>query len=239
MNIKRTISKAALICLSLIILTLETAWAEYDFKSVRCGDAVIHTYKMWAKGDCGITITKIVKNGTGPAEVGYSGGSCFYNPNYHLAAGESTLTAIYFVVDEDAPNGAILRSTAKYEMVLDNPDCNHSGGQSSSGFSRVICGDSKTEEKKSEKAFITDLNNKKWEVRAEAAKALGRMKSKEAVEPLIRLLKDEEYIIRFQVVWALGKIKPKEIDKLLTQALNDKDYGVRWVAKKTLEKIRK
>ncbi|MCP4155639.1 MAG: HEAT repeat domain-containing protein [bacterium] len=237
MKTKTAVIKTVLLALSFIFIVLVPARAEYEYKNVECGDAVIHSFKIYVNGDCGATITKIVKNGTGSADVGYSGGSCCYNPNYHLPAGGHIWTEIYFAVDENAPDGAILRSTASYELVLDNANCNSSGAQSSSAFSKVKIGVSKT--KREEKAFITALNSEKWETRAEAAKALGRIKSKEAVVPLIQLLKDKKRNVRFEAVWALGRIKSRKAVEFLTSALNDEDNGVRWAAEKALEKITK
>ena len=79
-------------------------------------------------------------------------------------------------------------------------------------------------------------------VQRNAADALGKIKSEDAVEHLIRALKDENENenadVRISAIWALGEIKPDESVEHLIRALKDKDIYVRRNATDALYKIK-
>ena len=72
--------------------------------------------------------------------------------------------------------------------------------------------------------------------RKEAAKALGQIKDKRAVEPLCRALKDEIVEVRKEAINALGRIGEPGVESLC-QALKDENYEVRKEAIKALGRI--
>jgi HEAT repeat protein len=76
-------------------------------------------------------------------------------------------------------------------------------------------------------------------VRRSAAKALGRIGDKRAVEPLIQALKDENYCVREEAAWALGDIGDTRAVEPLIQSLKeiDTDRDVRHSAAGALGRI--
>ncbi|MCK4858041.1 MAG: HEAT repeat domain-containing protein, partial [candidate division Zixibacteria bacterium] len=74
-------------------------------------------------------------------------------------------------------------------------------------------------------------------VRWRAAKALGEIKSPEAVKPLMEALKDEDYDVRWRAALALGEIESPQAVKPLIEALQDEDSYVKWRAAEVLEKF--
>jgi len=75
-------------------------------------------------------------------------------------------------------------------------------------------------------------------VAAMAAKSLGRIGDKRAVEPLIEALKDEDSTIVSEAARALGKIGDKRAVEALTEALKHKDSHVQVAAVEALKTLR-
>ncbi|UCD79822.1 MAG: HEAT repeat domain-containing protein [Desulfobacterales bacterium] len=74
--------------------------------------------------------------------------------------------------------------------------------------------------------FIKDLQNDSWQVRWDAAAALGETKDPRGIDPLITALKDENSYVRMTAARSLGMIDdPRVIDPLI-QALKDESHGV-------------
>ncbi|MCP4699811.1 MAG: HEAT repeat domain-containing protein [Gammaproteobacteria bacterium] len=87
---------------------------------------------------------------------------------------------------------------------------------------------------KSAAAVLKDSN---WLVRGAAAKMLGEIGDKHAVELLITVLKDRDQYVRLTATEALGKIGDKHAVVSLIVVLKDKDQYVRWAAAEALGKI--
>jgi len=86
---------------------------------------------------------------------------------------------------------------------------------------------------------IRDLNNEDWEVRRNAAWALGEIGDKRAIDPLLdRFQNDEHRLVRWNAAWALGEIgDPRAVDPLIKTLQNDEDILVRAYAARALEKL--
>lgn len=85
--------------------------------------------------------------------------------------------------------------------------------------------------------LIQLLEDPDWKVRGAAAWALGRIGSKEAVEPLIKsLLEDENGFVRSGAANALGNIADERAVEPLKKATKDESSYVRKVSEKYLEK---
>ena len=87
--------------------------------------------------------------------------------------------------------------------------------------------------------LIKELRDSHKNVRAQAARDLGKIKDGRAVQPLIIALKDKDSYVRGQIVTALGEIKDaRAVDSLIT-ILKDEDYlYVRQETVKALGKIK-
>lgn len=85
--------------------------------------------------------------------------------------------------------------------------------------------------------LLAALGNKDWIVRMHAAKALGRIKNPEAIEPLIPLLQDKVKAVREETTAALVAIGDAAIPSLLA-ALADTDWLVRLHAVEALGKMK-
>jgi len=85
--------------------------------------------------------------------------------------------------------------------------------------------------------LLVALGNKDWIVRMHAAKALGRIKNPEAVEPLIPLLQDKVKAVREETTAALVAIGDAATPSLLA-ALADTDWLVRLHAVEALGKMK-
>lgn len=87
--------------------------------------------------------------------------------------------------------------------------------------------------------LIEALKSDDFAIRKFAAKALGEMEVKEAVDPIIELLTDDDWGVRTSATKALGDIKDKKaidpIKKARRAATGDKDF--KKVANKALKKI--
>jgi len=66
-----------------------------------------------------------------------------------------------------------------------------------------------------------------WDVRRKVAWALGNLRDRRAVEPLIRAVQDERADVREQAAWALGHIQDLSAVEPLSAALLD-DYAPVW-----------
>jgi HEAT repeat protein len=83
---------------------------------------------------------------------------------------------------------------------------------------------------------IKDLRDESWQIRWNAAGALGDTGDPRAVEPLAAALKDENSYVRATAATALGAINdPRVIDPLIG-ALKDESHGVRKNAALSLKK---
>ncbi len=103
----------------------------------------------------------------------------------------------------------------------------------------------KTAPKKALFPLIEALKYEKWQdeyavmdsVRENAAEALGLIKDKRAVDPLINALKDKNEEARWKAAWALGNIGDKKAVGPLIYALQDEYWPVRRFAASSLGKI--
>ena len=85
--------------------------------------------------------------------------------------------------------------------------------------------------------LIRALKNICWDVRRDAAKALGEIGDRRAVEPLIEALRDSDLGVRSAAAHALGKIGDERAVEPLIEALDDVDVIVQIKAAKALHKI--
>jgi len=74
-------------------------------------------------------------------------------------------------------------------------------------------------------------------VRGNAADALGKIGSIEAVVPLSALQKDKDKVVRYSATEAIGSIGSAESVDYLIEALLDEEWSVRLIAAKSLERI--
>lgn len=74
-------------------------------------------------------------------------------------------------------------------------------------------------------------------VRRLAAEGLGRLKVKDAVEPLIQVLDDSDKVLRAKAIWALGEIRDARAVPTLLTLLNDRDVRIRAEAARALGKL--
>jgi HEAT repeat protein len=82
------------------------------------------------------------------------------------------------------------------------------------------------------------LKDKDEYIRQAAARALGKLKDKRAVEPLIGTLKDPEVNVRTFSAWALGEIQDSRAIEPLCSSLFDKETKVRDQSFEALRKFR-
>jgi HEAT repeat protein len=75
------------------------------------------------------------------------------------------------------------------------------------------------------KILCRQLRSPHWEVRFEAAKALGELKQNQAYGPLLQLLKDTSLLVREQAVHALGRIGNKRAIVILEKMKLQHPYG--------------
>ena len=72
------------------------------------------------------------------------------------------------------------------------------------------------------------------EVRARAARSLGRMGSPRALPPLLVCLNDSPVAVRAMTIWALGEIGGPEARSALRSTLLGPSHQVRWLAAEAL-----
>lgn len=76
--------------------------------------------------------------------------------------------------------------------------------------------------------LIESLNDEHYLVRQNIAFALGKIRRRKSVMPLVKLLKKEEnYNVRELIVWSLGELKDKRAIQPLILTLNDTHIAVR------------
>lgn len=93
-------------------------------------------------------------------------------------------------------------------------------------------------EKRKVQSLIKALNYKKmWQVRAEAAEALGELQNQAAVSPLITLLQDPDQTVRVAAIQALGKLEDQRAVEPLMALLQDKNTDVLEKAATALGKL--
>ena len=85
--------------------------------------------------------------------------------------------------------------------------------------------------------MIQLLRDRHWEVRVEATEALGRLKSSEALPPLLGCLRDDDKEVRAEAARALGQLGDPGGVEALVNALVEPDVGVRQAAVRALIKI--
>jgi hypothetical protein len=93
------------------------------------------------------------------------------------------------------------------------------------------------EAKEDAKGLIKALKDERKKVRAAAARALGQIADKRAVEPLMWMLKDESMKVREAAARALGRIVDKRAVEPLMQILEDESGKVREAAVRALGSI--
>ena len=74
--------------------------------------------------------------------------------------------------------------------------------------------------------LIKDLQNESWQIRWDAAAALGETKDPRAIGPLSVALKDENSYVRMTAARSLGMIEDARVIEPLIQALKDESHGV-------------
>jgi HEAT repeat protein len=85
--------------------------------------------------------------------------------------------------------------------------------------------------------LVTAARDSNWQVRENAARALGDAGDNRAVETLITLLQDSEGEVRKNAAWSLGEIGDSRAAEPCIAMLNDSDPKVRSAAAETLGKI--
>ena len=75
--------------------------------------------------------------------------------------------------------------------------------------------------------LIKNLQNESWQVRWDAAAALGETKDPRAIEPLSRALKDENSYVRMTAARSLGMIEDPRVIEPLIEALKEESHGVK------------
>jgi hypothetical protein len=75
--------------------------------------------------------------------------------------------------------------------------------------------------------LIKDLKNESWQIRWDAAAALGETKDPRAIEPLRAALKDENSYVRMTAARSLGMIDDPRVIEPLIEALKDESHGVK------------
>ena len=75
--------------------------------------------------------------------------------------------------------------------------------------------------------FVKDLQNESWQIRWDAAAALGETKDPRAIAPLSAALQDENSYVRMTAARSLGMIEDPRVIEPLIQALQDDSHGVK------------
>ena len=74
--------------------------------------------------------------------------------------------------------------------------------------------------------LIQELQNESWQIRWDAAAALGETKDPRAIGPLSSALQDENSYVRMTAARSLGMIEDPRVMAPLIQALKDESHGV-------------
>jgi hypothetical protein len=75
--------------------------------------------------------------------------------------------------------------------------------------------------------LIEDLSNESWQIRWDAAAALGETKDPRAIGPLSAALKDENSYVRMTAARSLGMMDDPRVILPLIEALKDDSHGVK------------
>ena len=75
--------------------------------------------------------------------------------------------------------------------------------------------------------LVKDLQDESWQVRWDAAAALGETKDPRAIGPLSEALQDENSYVRMTAARSLGMIEDPRVIEPLIQALQDDSHGVK------------
>ena len=85
------------------------------------------------------------------------------------------------------------------------------------------------------------LKHPGWDIRFNAARALGRIRDTRAVEPLCEILMDPSRMVRSSAAWALGEIGEERanasLDKAYRYALREGDLSTQYTINAALEQI--
>lgn len=74
--------------------------------------------------------------------------------------------------------------------------------------------------------IIKDLQSDSWQIRWDAAAALGETKDPRGIDPLSVALKDENSYVRMTAARSLGMIDDPRVIQPLIEALRDESHGV-------------
>jgi len=74
--------------------------------------------------------------------------------------------------------------------------------------------------------LVKDLQNESWQIRWDAAAALGEIKDPRAIDSLSKALQDENSYVRMTAARSLGMIADAGVIEPLIQALKDESHGV-------------
>lgn len=85
--------------------------------------------------------------------------------------------------------------------------------------------------------LIKSAKDQSWQVRWDAAAALGETKDPRAIKPLSAALKDENSYVRMTAARSLGLINDPRVIEPLIGALKDESHGVKKNAVLSLKKI--
>lgn len=83
--------------------------------------------------------------------------------------------------------------------------------------------------------LIAALKDTEWQVRLQAAEALGELRAEKAVDSLLAARKDENANMRWTAVWALGEIGGESVLQALISSLEDESEDVRSAALRVLQ----
>ena len=92
-------------------------------------------------------------------------------------------------------------------------------------FSTDVIGQAGTAEEVDQ--FVKDLQNESWQIRWDAAAALGEVKDPRAIDALNKALQDENSYVRMTAARSLGMIEDPRVIAPLIQALKDDSHGVK------------
>ena len=83
--------------------------------------------------------------------------------------------------------------------------------------------------------LIERLKDENPQIRLQAVESLGKLGSKEAVPPLLKLLDEEPN--KYPIIWALGEIRDERAIPALNKMLAGEDEALQYNARKALKKI--
>ncbi len=94
------------------------------------------------------------------------------------------------------------------------------------------------EDRDRQEYFVQMLSSPYPDRRWKAAEALGRMRDRQALDPLLRALQDEDWRVRQKAAWALGAIGDPRALQPLRRLTNDPTEGVRDMARQASDQIK-